>query len=1230
MNKQALSLAVFVAGAYPTVSNALSLGDIQSNSNLNQPLQAKIELLSTNVQEAQQLKVRLAPPSVFNRVGIDRPSYLNSLRFSPTIQNGKPVIMVSSATPIKEPFVNFLVEVTWPQGQLLKEYTVMLDPPVLMQAGSTMANEAAVRAEPQATGQVARQQLRQQPAQNTQQQAQAARQQQIQAQRQAQQRQAQAQRDAQRRAEQQLRQRQAQQAQAQQRRPAASKTYRVRSGDTLYKVAARMKPAGVSTDQMMMALYRANPSAFIRNNINGLKRGSVLRSPSLNQLRQTGSPNQARRQVRQQYQDWKNFRSKVASNTQPQRRANNNATSAQRAANNQTPRNDPKAKLEVLGSNGQKAGANLAAAAAGKARLQELEKQLMLARESLTARQRENDELKSRVTELESIVDTKNRLITLRDRDLAKLQNQIALTNKKKPETTAVTQEPEAASTPEVQKADTPASNLGDTAGKVAAGIGAAGAAAAGAMALNNRFNNDEPEKPAVVEPTQADAANDLRNQVAGNMNGDTINRHQEAVPEKPINNRFVTPPPPEPLDEPEEKLQPIETEKAATSPFTDEQNEGEDLLSMLTSPKALMIAGGALGSLLLLGLLSRFLGRRKKKVANEPVAADDFSTTYDDKPAGSEVFANLEDDIKRAESKDNDLIHDNAWGEDSGISQETTTTSPETAEDLQEEDDVLMESDVYIAYGLHQQAETELTKAIERHPERLEYRHKLLQNHFAANNRESFDEAASDFLKAEGNNKDALWKDIVTWGRKISPDNPIYTDDLSARLGSAQADNHPVEDDSMGLGTKLAAGAAAVAAAGAATVAATRDAAADTADAVGDAVSNTADAAGNMVGNAVDATGDALSATGDTIGQGVDSVTDSANDLTNDLDMPDLDLGLPDEDLSLDLDMPDLDLGSDFDETLDDIDQNTNLGNVDLDTSLDADNSLNQTSTGLDDLDLDLDFDLDLPTDTQDTNTDPLDLSDLDLGQELDDVTQADDALTSDLDALLAEVDQEESLLDKAGDALGSAKDAVVDTAIDAKDAVVDTATNVKEAVTGTADQAVDAGQQAVTDLDNALTPDDGLDFDLTGLLDDEPAADSGLGTTAKVAAGAAAAGAVAAVANTAANAKADVTNLDLHVRGNEINKVLPEENLYASKEEAVPAEDEWLGDIDDALSFLDLPDEEIDLHEAHISTKLDLARAYLDMGDIEGARSTLEEVMVEGNDDQRREAETLLHQTG
>ncbi|PID34155.1 MAG: hypothetical protein CR976_01770, partial [Thiotrichales bacterium] len=166
-----------------------------------------------------------------------------------------------------------------------------------------------------------------------------------------------------------------------------------------------------------------------------------------------------------------------------------------------------------------------------------------------------------------------------------------------------------------------------------------------------------------------------------------------------------------------------------------------------------------------------------------------------------------------------------------------------------------------------------------------------------------------------------------------------------------------------------------------------------------------------------------------------------------------------------------------------------------------------------------------------------------------------------------------------------------------------------------------------AVTESDGLA---DGLDFNLDQLEPEAPVAEEVIADAKD---------AVGDVVDTEADVGADnVTNLNLHLdQDSGLRKILPQDTFYAQDEPKSAAgsenendEDSWLGDIDDALSFLDMPDEEIDLHEAHITTKLDLARAYLDMGDIEGARSTLEEVMVEGNDNQRREAETLLHETG
>jgi pilus assembly protein FimV len=109
---------------------AIGLGDINLDSALNEPLRAEIELLSATPEELSNLVVSLASADTFDRYGIDRPFYLQEIEFN-VLSNGPngPVVQVRSRSPITEPFLTFLVEATWSSGRLLREYTVLLDPP---------------------------------------------------------------------------------------------------------------------------------------------------------------------------------------------------------------------------------------------------------------------------------------------------------------------------------------------------------------------------------------------------------------------------------------------------------------------------------------------------------------------------------------------------------------------------------------------------------------------------------------------------------------------------------------------------------------------------------------------------------------------------------------------------------------------------------------------------------------------------------------------------------------------------------------------------------------------------------------------------------------------------------------------------------------------------------------------------------------------------------------------
>ena len=134
----AVSLALASSGAF-----GLGLGEIEMQSALNQRLEAEIQLTSVEPGELEGMIVQLASPEAFARAGIERSSVLTDLRFSVDQSSGNPVIKIESTSPVVEPFLNFLVEVDWPQGRMVREYTVLLDPPVFVSPSASQQNAAA-------------------------------------------------------------------------------------------------------------------------------------------------------------------------------------------------------------------------------------------------------------------------------------------------------------------------------------------------------------------------------------------------------------------------------------------------------------------------------------------------------------------------------------------------------------------------------------------------------------------------------------------------------------------------------------------------------------------------------------------------------------------------------------------------------------------------------------------------------------------------------------------------------------------------------------------------------------------------------------------------------------------------------------------------------------------------------------------------------------------------------
>lgn len=167
VRRQVIVGVASLAALYVGVSNALGLGQILLDSSLNQPLSATIQLQDGQGLSASDVIVSLAEPDAFEKAGIDRPFFLTDLRFVPVVENSRLFIRVESTRPIREPYLNFLVELRRPGGRILREYTVLLDPPLYEPQRASLAAPATTQTPPRARQPVAVQPVPLQSAQTS-------------------------------------------------------------------------------------------------------------------------------------------------------------------------------------------------------------------------------------------------------------------------------------------------------------------------------------------------------------------------------------------------------------------------------------------------------------------------------------------------------------------------------------------------------------------------------------------------------------------------------------------------------------------------------------------------------------------------------------------------------------------------------------------------------------------------------------------------------------------------------------------------------------------------------------------------------------------------------------------------------------------------------------------------------------------------------------------------------
>ncbi|WLI87764.1 FimV/HubP family polar landmark protein [Massilia sp. R2A-15] len=271
---------------FSSAASAAGLGKLTVLSALGQPLRAEIELTAVSAEEANGLVAKLAPADAFRAANIEFNPALMSLRFAVEQRNGRQFIRISSSQPVNEPFVDMLLELSWNSGRLVREYTFLLDPAELRATQPAQVAAAPV-AVPQSTRAAApaRQPVQEsapspQPSQPAPQAAQPVRP-------------------------------KVERAESPRAANVDTTEYRVRSGDTLGRIAGRLKPADISLDMMLVALYRANPDAFIGNNMNRLKSGQILTVPDSDAIR-GASEGEARGVVVAHAADFNAYRNKLA------------------------------------------------------------------------------------------------------------------------------------------------------------------------------------------------------------------------------------------------------------------------------------------------------------------------------------------------------------------------------------------------------------------------------------------------------------------------------------------------------------------------------------------------------------------------------------------------------------------------------------------------------------------------------------------------------------------------------------------------------------------------------------------------------------------------------------------------------------------------------------------------------------------------------------------------------
>ncbi len=1056
--KRLLANTLMLVGGLTASSQllALGLGELTLKSALNQPLQAEIELVETDGLSQWEIKPALASSNDFERAGVDRLYFLTKITFK--VEGDR--VVLTSREPVNEPFLNFLVELNWPSGRVLREYTLLLDPPTFQEESiqplvTTPAGPSAVVAATETTTIAA-------PAQPV----------------------AVNRWDSE---------------------PAAPGTYKVQPNDTLWEIALQTRPAsGVTAQQMMVAIQNENPNAFIAGNINRLKTHQVLRIPDADAIKRV-SFGQAVAEVDRQ--------NRAVSTGAAQIDATGRAGTATAAA---AAKDGGEVRLlSAKSDNAESAGASGDAnQGAGNGRQQELENDLAIALENVDKSRRDNQELRERLESLEEQINTLQRLISLKDDQLATMQ---------------VGGAEQSAEPVADDAAVAPVTDAGVSESATETTQAAESEAVQGEESVD--FNYAQPaDAVAETEPVaDVDAA-------------------AKAAEEKARRERIAAM-----LAQQEEQQRPQPT-----------------LLDEMISNPQYPLAG--FGVLVLLGLLiARSLKQRKAAKQQEEEFTDE-ELAFVDADAEPSSLDDFDFDDDELSSADVDLDDEHA-DVDLDLGMDDADHHEDQFETVAQTEDVISESDIYIAYGKFEQAVDLLSDAIEKEPSRSDLRLKLLEVYVEMDEAEAF--AAAEAGLNQLGDRTASQQAEQLRNRLSSPMTPAAVAGAfaaDAAAGLSLDDDIPALDESMGD---------------------------DFADALD--------------------FGDALDLSEDMAEEDNAAVLDLGDSESGLEEVPTLDL---DDGLEFDLDDSAPELAADLNDAADGDDE------FDIGAESAADN---------DTLDFDLgDFEPEAPVaakpapqsavSAEDDNALEFDLGSLSEAEEVADLQSAPEAAADDdfgldfeSEAPVAAADSDlsdlESLLD--GDAAGTGE--LSDLSFD------------MEENTGFAQAEGDDDLKALEQELDAMTAspstDDADDEDFS--FDSSESDDDLTALAAET----------AETEDDVMDFSSDLAELDSELEHSELegsalsgfdtdDVPVVNEQLDERVDPSIPDDLDVSAGNDIDLDELAAADDEFDFLAGtdECATKLDLARAYIDMEDFDGARELLQEVVQEGSDQQKADARGLM----